>query len=231
MIRALIVEDEAPARAKLRGMLAEQSDVEIVGDAADGDSAAKAIAAFSPDVLFLDIQIPGMNGLELAARLPGRSPPMVVFVTAHDRHAVAAFDVNAVDYLLKPYDRERLSQSLDRVRHRMRSRAANAEPLLVPVGDKIRPIDADAILWIEAEDNYVRIHTAAQAYFLRRTLQDVLNQLGEQRFARIHKSRAVSVAEVETLRPLPRGDVEIALRNGERLRMSRRFRHRLLTPG
>ena len=227
MIRALIVEDEAPARAKLRRWLAEQPDVEIVADAADGESAARAIAAFSPDVLFLDIQIPGMNGLELAARQSGRAAPVVVFVTAHDEHAVAAFDINAADYLLKPYDKDRFVQSLARVRERLRVRDANEGPLLVPVGDKIRPIDPDAILWLEAEDNYVRVHIQGQSYLLRRTLQDLLDQLGEQRFARIHKSRAVNVAEIGTLKPLSRGDVEITLRNGEHLRMSRRFRPRL----
>ena len=229
MIRALIVEDEAPARAKLRRLLGEQPDIEIVADAEDGDSAVRAMDALAPDVVFLDIQIPGMNGLEVAARRAGRNAPVVVFVTAHDEHAVAAFGINAADYLLKPYDKERLAQSMERVRERLRNRDAHEAPLLVPVGDKIRPIDPDAIVWIEAEDNYVRVHTAEHDYLLRRTLQELLGQLGEQRFARIHKSRAVNVAEIETLRPLPRGDVEIALRNGARLRMSRRFRHRLLT--
>lgn len=228
MIRALIVEDEAPARAKLRRLLDEQADVEVVAEAADGDTAAQAIGALTPDVVFLDIQIPGVNGLELAARRAGAEAPLVVFVTAHDRHAVAAFGINAVDYLLKPYDRERLADSVERVRARLRARAGGESPLLVPVGDKLRPLVADAILWLEAEDNYVRVHTADHDYLLRRTLQELLSQLGERRFARIHRSRAVNVAEIDTLKPLPRGDVEIALRNGARLRMSRRFRGRLL---
>ena len=236
MIRALIVDDEAPARAKLRIWLAKQSDVEIAGEFADGVTAVQGIMAVSPDVVFLDIQMPGLSGLEVAAQLQPEDAPLLVFVTAYDAHALAAFDLNAVDYLLKPYDEERFHRALDRVRKRQRSpdpstsavRVARAqtgasERLLVPEGDGLRLIDSAGVHILEADDNYVHVHTAHRQYLLRRTLRDLLLQLGEQRFVRIHKSIAVNIAEIDALAPLFKGDYELRLRSGKLLRLSRRY--------
>lgn len=225
MMRVLIVDDEAPARAKLRRWLSEEKDVEIAGEASDGLAAQRAISRLSPQVVFLDIQIPEMDGLTLAASLA--QAPLIVFVTAHDQYALPAFDADAADYLLKPYDRQRFARSLDRVRQRLAGRPQTPERISVPVGDQMRLLDRAAITWIAADNNYVRIHTHGHEYFLRSTLQAMLAQLGEDRFLRIHKSRAVNVAEIETLRPLLRGDLEIALKDGTRLRASRRFRKAL----
>jgi two-component system, LytTR family, response regulator len=235
-MRAVIVDDEEPARAKLRRWLAEEHDVEIAGEFADGLSAAYSIITMSPDVVFLDVQMPGLSGLQVAAQFEPQDAPLVVFVTAYDAHALAAFDLNAVDYLLKPYDEERFRRALDRVRGRLRMpqtresavRAARTQTgisdrLLVPAGDGLRLIDCAGIHSLEADDNYVHVHTADQVYVLRRTLRDLLQQLGEQRFVRIHKSVAVNIAEIEALSPLFKGDYELRLRSGKVLRLSRRY--------
>jgi two-component system LytT family response regulator len=241
MIRALIADDEAPARDKLRRWLAEENDVEIAGESADGIAAAAAIEKLAPDVVFLDIQMPGLSGLELATQLEPRTAPLIVFVTAFDEHAIKAFDLNALDYLLKPYDRDRLRRTLDRVRARAggapddgaaaavrtaRAHVGSSERLLVPHGESLQLVDVAAIHWLEADDNYVHVHTAQADHLLRRTLADLLEQLGE-RFARIHKSAAVNLAEVKSLSPLFKGDHEVLLRSGKVLRLSRRFKDEL----
>jgi two-component system LytT family response regulator len=246
-MRVLIVDDEAPARDKLRRWLAEHADLELVGEAADGLAAASEIARQSPDVVFLDIQLPGLSGLEVAAQLEPATAPLVVFVTAFDEHAIKAFELNAADYLLKPYDKDRLRKTLERLRERRRAdtaipatamhpavRAARAQlgssqRLLVPQGENLQLIDAASIHWLEADDNYVHVHTAQARYLLRRTLSDLLEQLGEERFQRIHKSAAVNLAEIATLSPLFKGDHEVKLRSGVVLRLSRRFKDGLFS--
>jgi two-component system, LytTR family, response regulator len=237
VMRALIVDDEAPARDKLRRWLAEQADVVLVGEAADGASAVQAIGEVAPDIVFLDIQMPVMSGIEVAAQLQATTAPLLVFVTAHGDHALQAFDLNAIDYLLKPYDKERFVRSLTRVRTRFHNPAARSaavqlaraqrgagERLLVPDGEQLRLVESRSIEWLEANDNYVGIHAGNRTYQIRRTLQDLLLQLGERQFARVHKSAAVNVAEILTLHPLFKGDYEIELRSGARIRMSRRYR-------
>jgi two-component system LytT family response regulator len=240
-MRALIVDDEAPARDKLRRWLGEHADITVAGESADGLAAAAAIAALKPDVAFLDIQMPGLSGLEVASQLEPADAPLIVFVTAFDEHAIKAFDLNAVDYLLKPYDKDRLRKTLERLRQRRaggggaagtavrtaRTQVGSSERLLVPQGEDLKLIDAHTIHWLEADDNYVHVHTAGATYLLRRTLADLLAQLGEQRFARIHKSAAVNLAEVAALSPLFKGDHEVKLRSGATLRLSRRFKDAL----
>ncbi|MGH8176220.1 MAG: LytR/AlgR family response regulator transcription factor [Steroidobacter sp.] len=240
MIRALVADDEAPARDKLSRWLTEQPDIEVAGVAVDGVSAAQEIETRRPDVAFLDIQMPGLSGLEVAAQLEQSAAPLLVFVTAFDEHAIKAFDLNAIDYLLKPYDKDRLLKTLARVRSRLqtgerrapavqvaRSQTNSADRLLVPTGEQLQLIESAAIEWLEADDNYVHVHTVARDYLLRRTLQDLLVQLGEQRFVRIHKSVAVNIAEIQALTPLFKGDHEVQLRRGQRLRLSRRYKDAL----
>jgi two-component system LytT family response regulator len=240
MIRVLIADDEAPAREKLARWVAEQPGMVVAGFAEDGLMAAQHIERLRPEVAFLDVQMPGLSGLEVAAQLEESSAPLIVFVTAFDEHAVKAFELNAVDYLLKPYDKDRLLRALQRVRERLRtgesrtaavaiarSQTASSERLLVPDGERLQLIDNTAIEWLEADDNYVHVHTAASRYLLRRTLQDLLMQLGEQRFVRIHKSAAVSLSAIASLTPLFKGDYEVELRNGRALRLSRRYRDAL----
>jgi two-component system LytT family response regulator len=240
MIRVLIADDESPARDKLQRWLSEQRDIEVVARSEDGLQAASAIEQLRPDVAYLDIQMPGLNGLEVAAQLEQDTAPLIVFVTAFDEHAVKAFDLNAIDYLLKPYDKDRLLRSLTRVRDRLgntesralavttaRGQTNSSDRLLVPVGEQLQLIDSTSIDWLEADDNYVHVHTANRDYLLRRTLQDLLSQLGEQRFARIHKSVAVNISAISSFTPLFKGDYEVSLRNGRTLRLSRRYKDAL----
>jgi two-component system LytT family response regulator len=240
MISVLIADDEVPAREKLMRWIAEQPDMQVQGCAEDGLVAAQRIEELRPDVALLDIQMPGLSGLEVAAQLELSTAPLIVFVTAFDEHAVKAFELNAVDYLLKPYDKDRLVRALQRVRERLhggesrteavmtaRSQTLSSDRLLVPDGERLQLIDCGAIEWLEAADNYVHVHTASRRYLLRRTLQDLLVQLGEQQFVRIHKSTAVNLNAIASLIPLFKGDYEVELRNGHALRLSRRYRDAL----
>lgn len=238
-MRALIVDDESPARDKLRRWLAEQADLSVVGECADGLEAAASIASLQPDAVFLDIQMPGLSGLEVAAQLEPAHAPLIVFVTAFDEHAIKAFELNAIDYLLKPYDKDRLLKTLARIRARpadgstraavatARAQTQSHDRLLVPVGETLQLIDSSTVEWLEASDNYVQVHTVARSYLLRRTLHDLLEQLGDQQFARIHKSAAVNIAAVKAFTPLFKGDYEVQLRNGKVLRLSRRYKDQL----
>lgn len=240
MIRVVVADDEAPAREKLERWLAEQPDMTIVASVEDGLSAAQCIEQFAPDVAFLDVQMSALTGLQVAAQLEPSSAPLIVFVTAFDEHAVKAFDLNAVDYLLKPYDRERFASAVQRVRERLRShetgaaavtvgraRSPGCERLLVPERDRLQLIETASIEWLEADDNYVHVHACGRTYLLRRTLQDLLSQLGEQRFMRIHRSAVVNLGCIASLTPLFKGDYEIHLHNGRVLRLSRRYREAL----
>lgn len=239
-MRVLIAEDEKPARDKLARLLREHGDITLVAECADGLEAARALETEEPDVALLDIQMPGISGLELAAQLDVEHAPLIVFVTAFDEHAVRAFELNAVDYLLKPYDKERLSQTIARIRERLddkrsrhiavataRTQAGATERLLVPHGEMLELIDAASIESLEADDNYVHVHTGVKRYVLRRTLQDLLAQLGEHHFARIHKSAAVNIAAIQSFAPLFKGDYQVKLASGRELRMSRRYKDTL----
>ena len=243
MIRVLIVDDEAPARAKLQRWLGEQAAFTVIGEADNGLAAAELITSQQPDLVLLDIQMPGLSGLEVAAQLDSATAPLLVFVTAFDEHAVKAFELNAVDYLLKPYDKERLQRTLTRVQQRLQDGGASAaipiarslqqqhgpvSRLLVPVGEGLQLLDVEQIHWCEADDNYLHLHTHQQRYTLRRTLQDLLSQLDTRQFVRVHKSAAVNVREILRLEPLFKGDYEIVLRSGMTVRMSRRYNEELL---
>ena len=240
MIRALIADDEWAARAKLQLWLVEQGDIEVVAQCADGFDTAEQIGRVKPDVVFLDIQMPGLTGLEVAAQLEQATAPLLVFVTAFNEHAIQAFELSAIDYLLKPYDKDRLLKTLARVRTRTLDRTArsnavataraqtnSSERLLVPENGQLLLIDSASIEWIEADDNYVHVHTALRSYLMRRTLQDLLSQLGERQFARIHKSTAVNVSAIAAFVPLFKGDHEVQLRSGKTLRLSRRYKDAL----
>lgn len=249
MIRVLVADDEAPARAKLSRLLEEHDDVVLISAAANGLEAAERIARDEPDLVFLDIRMSGLTGLEVAAQLDATGTPLMVFVTAYDEFAVRAFELDAVDYLLKPYDKDRLSNTLTRVRSRLAGRSAGQaemrtaiqvartlqqvrgplKRLLVPTGECLHVIDATSILWLEADDNYVHLHVGARRYTLRRTLQALLEQLDRQSFVRIHKSSAVNIAAISSLEPLFKGDYELKLCDGRTLRLSRRFSNEVMT--
>lgn len=236
-MRLLIVDDERPARERLRRMLAQEPGIEAIEEAADGIDALERLPVFRPDALFLDIQMPELSGLELAVSL-AQPAPLVVFVTAFDEYAISAFDANAIDYLLKPFDAARLQRALQRLRERLRAATpgaplpamagANAvSKLLVPERSGTRVVPVADIQWIETADNYVVLHTGTGQPLLRQTLTHLLGQLGE-RFVRCHRRAAVQVALVERVVPLDKGDCELVLRGGAVVPCSRQYRQAVL---
>ncbi|MCV2359936.1 LytTR family DNA-binding domain-containing protein [Paucibacter sp. TC2R-5] len=228
-MRVLIVDDEPQARARLQRLLSAMPGIEIAGIAKDGEQALAQVAALAPDVIFLDIQMPGISGLDVAASLPDPAPA-VVFATAFDRYALEAFDSDAVDYLLKPVEAERLARALDRLRDRLRTRisptrAEQAPPaqLLIPDRGRTHVVAVAEILWLEAADNYVLLHLLdGRTPLLRRSLAGLLVDLGAG-FMRTHRSAAVATAQVLAL-----GNSELALRGGASAPCSRQYRAAVL---
>ncbi|MCW7538638.1 LytTR family DNA-binding domain-containing protein [Aquabacterium sp. A7-Y] len=228
-MRVLIVDDEPPARARLRRLLAAFEDVKVVGEAADGEQALALLSQAPVDALFVDVQMPEVDGLDLAASLP-EDGPALVFVTAHDRYALAAFDTSAVDYLLKPVEPERLARALQRLRARApqaRPQVAPPRRLLIPDRGRTHVVTCEQIEWLESADNYVVVHSAGRALLMRRTLAGLLADLGPG-FVRVHRSAAVALAQVSTLRPRDKGDAVVVLRNGAEVACSRQYRPALV---
>jgi two-component system LytT family response regulator len=248
-MRVLIVDDERPARDKMRRLLEQEPGITAIDEARDGFEALERLPAFAPDLLLLDIQMPEITGLEVAASLPSPAP-LVVFVTAYDEYAIRAFDANAIDYLLKPYDQPRLQRALQRVRERLGGAAtttsapavAVAAPppplpavtqLLIPERGGTRIVKVDQIQWIETADNYVVLHTADGEPLMRQTLAGLVDKLGP-RFVRCHRRAAVQLDWIASVQTLDKGDGELLLRGGARVPCSRQYRaevmERLQTP-
>ena len=230
-MRVLIVDDERPAREKLRRLLAHETDITAVAEACDGIDAIAQVAAFAPDVVFLDIQMPEVSGIEVAASLP-LPAPLLVFATAYDAYAIRAFDANAIDYLLKPYDQARLGRALQRVRERLLARPGPAtlpdsghplRQLLVTERGVTRVVRIDQVQWIETADNYVVLHMQGEPPLMRQTLAGLLDKLGPG-FVRCHRRAAVQVAWIESVVALDKGDCELVLRGGARVACSRQFK-------
>jgi two-component system LytT family response regulator len=223
-MRVLIVDDEAPARARLRRLLAAAADVEVAGEARNAAEALTLVAELAPEALFLDVQMPGPSGLDVAASLADPAPA-VVFVTAFDQYAVQAFDAAAVDYLLKPVEPDRLERALQRLRARVGPAAPHPAPvnLLIPDRGRTHVVPVSEILWLEAADNYVVVHTASRAPLMRRTLAGLLDDLGDA-FVRTHRSAAVALAHVTGLEPLEKGDALVVVRGTVRVPCSRQQR-------
>lgn len=237
--RALIVDDERLARERIRRLLARERDFTVSGETATAREALRAIQAERPDVLFLDVEMPGGDGFELIRHLPPPLPQLV-FVTAHDDYAVAAFDVEAFDYLLKPFDGERFRRTLARVRERLgasrdptresldRLLAARERRFLarIPVTSdgRTRFVEVESIDWIEAEDNYVQIHAGGARHVLRDTLVGIARRLDPDRFVRVHRSALVHATAVREVRTLFHGDLELVLRGGACVRVGRSYR-------
>ncbi|TCV94684.1 LytTR family two component transcriptional regulator [Luteibacter rhizovicinus] len=236
-IRTLLVDDEVLARLALRQALGSHADVEIVGECGNAVEAQQAIKALDPDLLFLDIRMPGMDGFKLLHNLNPRTLPMVVFATAFGQHALRAFDANALDYVLKPIDQARFDQAMTRVRqHWQGLHAASSgsvstvrstpylQRISVHSGEHIRVIATADIDWIRADGNYVHIHTGGKAYLHRETLRHLLTTLDPARFLRIHRGTVVNIERIREVHPLFQGSAEVALYDGTRLNLSRRFR-------
>lgn len=244
-VRTLIVEDEPHARHYLRQLLADEPAVAIVGEASSGGEGINLIRKVSPDLVFLDIQMPDLSGFELIAEIGAEKMPAVVFVTAYNEYAVRAFEVEAVDYLCKPFDRDRLSASLERAIRRLHLRNAEAaENGLGVLHDKTGPwlsripikerngiifVPVDGILWIEAANKYVKVHTVERTYLARQTIHSLEESLDSKQFVRIHRSTIVRKAAVRGLHPLFHGDYLVRLNNGTELTLSRNFRESFFT--
>jgi len=229
-MRILIVDDEKPARDKLHRLLSQEADVAALAEARDGVEALEQIDAFKPDVVFLDIQMPEVSGMELAASLPSPAP-LIVFATAFDQYAIRAFDANAIDYLLKPYDLARLQRALARVRERLKApqpapvfdSGHAVDQLLITERGVTRVIKVELVQWIETADNYVVLHTGAEQPLMRQTLAGLLDKLGP-RFMRCHRRAAVQLDWIESVVALDKGDCELVLRGGARVPCSRQYR-------
>jgi two-component system LytT family response regulator len=239
MIRVLIVDDEAPARARLRQMLASYVDVEIAGEAETGVQAMERVAALKPDALLLDIQMPGSSGIDVAACLP-EPRPYVIFCTAYDQHAVDAFELHAVDYLLKPISRVRLGEALDRVRslaagaresgidRAVRAQAAAPARFLVKNAAHYLVVGEARVLYFASEDGLTRLVSDGGQYWMDPTLNELEQRLAPDRFCRISRSALINLAAVAEVHPLPGGSGEVLLKNGQRLEVSRRRFRELL---
>ncbi len=226
LLRLLIVDDEPPARARLRRLLAAISDVMVLGEAADGLQALAMAETLRPDALLLDVQMPEVSGLDVAASLPDGGPA-VVFVTAYDDYALPAFDAAAVDYLLKPVDPARLARAIERLRQRRPAAARPAaDRLVVSERGQLQVIDCRSLLWLQAADNYVELHGAGRMHLLRRTLDSLLADLGPG-FVRIHRSRAVALAAVSAVEAAYRGNATVRLSDATALGCSRAWRAQL----
>jgi two-component system, LytTR family, response regulator LytT len=210
VIRALVVDDEAPARSELRHLLAAEPDVVVVGEAAGVDEAVRSVDAHRPDVVFLDIELPGATGLEAAPLVrERRDPPAVVFVTAHARYAVDAFAVEAFDYVLKPVDPDRLARVVARLRERASPQTRPVERLPVVAAGGTQLLDVDEVHYISADGDYSRVHTYDRSLLCTTSLRDLERRLPADRFARVHRSHLVNLAKVAAVR---RGE-------GDRLRL------------
>jgi len=240
-MRLLIVDDEPPARAKLRRLLAEMPDIDLVAEAADAEQALAMAQALQPDAALLDIQLPGQSGLELALALP--EGIVCAFSTAFDQYAVRAFELNAVDYLLKPYTRERLAETLQRLQQRLAPSAPSPRSHLLSALQQLQPVPAhwlvpqrggglarlalDSVQWVAAADNYIELHAPPASHLDRRTLAEFLAHPAARGFVRVHRSHAVNAAHIVAIASLPRGEAQLTLSSGQQLRVSRGFRSSL----
>jgi two-component system LytT family response regulator len=243
-VRALIVDDEAPARELLRAMLGRLHDILVVGEAEDGEDAVAAIRSLAPHLVFLDVQMPALDAFGVIAAIGTDRMPAVVFVTAYDRYALKAFDVHAVDFLLKPYDQQRLetavSRTLDRLR-RPTEISAQLEALLADVGKhksyperipvrtdgRIRLLDVEQIDWIEARDKFLRLHISGSTLDTRATMNGIERELDPALFVRIHRSTIVNIRRVREIQPWFQSDYVVVLRDGTKLRTGRAYRDSL----
>ncbi|HEX8274436.1 MAG TPA: LytTR family DNA-binding domain-containing protein [Longimicrobiaceae bacterium] len=258
-IRTLIVDDEPLARDGVRIRLEREPDFEVLGECGNGADAAEAILELEPDLVFLDVQMPGVSGFGVLEALAGERLPHVVFVTAFDQYAVRAFEVHALDYLLKPFDDERFADTLARVRARLadarsgslgRQLAALAEQLgragasapsasappegrryadrlVIRDAARIRWVRVDELDWIEADGDYMRLHSAGTSHLLRKTMAELERSLDPRRFLRIHRSTIVNLDRVREMQPYFHGEYSVILHDGTRLKLSRGYRPRL----
>ena len=245
-IRALIVDDEPPARDLIATLLRDEPDLEVVGQCSNGRDAVAAIQRLSPDLVFLDVQMPGMDGFAVLAELPADRLPLVIFVTAFDQHAIRAFEVHALDYLLKPFEYDRLRQAVRHARTKLaqdpgtasqthlaslldelHNRGQSWNRLAIRDAGRVVFLQPDEIDWIEAEGKYVRLHVGKESYLLRETMGSTEARLASKKFLRVSRSTIVNLERVKEWQPLFHGDSVVILKNGTRLTVSRVYRETL----
>lgn len=251
-IKVLLVDDEPLARRGIRQLLESEKDFEITGEAANGREAVSVIHKLKPDLVFLDIQMPLLDGFSFIEKVGAENLPEIVFVTAYDEHAIRAFEINALDYLLKPIDPERFVKTLNRVRERLKSAQTKEidqrlsivlkslesaksnseqptylERIAVKKAEQITFVDVDEIDWISSEGNYVQLHAKSKTHLLRETMDGIERKLDPQKFLRLRRSTIVRIEQIKELHPLFNGGFMVLLKDGTELSSSRRYRQNL----
>jgi|CXWL01.1.fsa_nt_gi two-component system LytT family response regulator len=246
-IKVLIVDDEPFARKYIREMLGGQDDIEVIGEAGNGKVAMRAIAKNKPDLMFLDIQMPEMDGFALLQSLGSDELPVIIFTTAYEEYAIRAFEVHAVDYLLKPFDQQRFSRSLEHARHLLtesssrieesgqiseliraiREKPKFLERLLVKRNGRIIFLKISQIDWIKADDKYIHLHGEGVRHMIRQTLASIKSQLDPSQFVQLNRSVIVNVDSIKELHPMFNGDHEVQIRDGSKFTLSRNHRSEL----
>jgi two-component system LytT family response regulator len=246
-IRTLVVDDEPLARERIKRYLGTEADIEIIGECANGKEAVEAVESLSPDLLFLDIQMPEVDGFGVLEAIGIHKVPVIIFVTAYDKYALRAFDVHALDYLLKPFNRERFRRALVRAREQLehdrlgqldqrllslledlKAEQKHLDRLVVRSVGRVFFLKTDEIDWIEASGNYVRLHVGREGHLLRETMNRLESKLNPDKFLRIHRSTLVNIDRIKELQPLFSGDYTVILRDGRQLTLSRSYRDKLL---
>ncbi len=244
-IRVLIVDDEPLARERVRSLLSTESDFLVVGESKNGREAIKDVRRHKPDLVFLDVQMPAQDGFEVIEEVGVEQMPVVIFVTAYDKHALRAFDVHALDYLLKPFDADRFLEALNRARrqislrgsgdgelgrqllsaiHELRPDVTYAKRLAIKVRGTVSFLPVDEIDWVEAAGNYVRLHAGGHVHQMRESLRHLEGRLDPAQFVRIHRSTLVNIACVREVQPMFHGDAVVILQDGSELPVSRNHR-------
>lgn len=245
-IRALIVDDEPLARRRIKSLLAHDQSVDVIGECSDGHKAVISISELRPDLVFLDVQMPAMDGFEVIKTIGPEQMPTVIFVTAYDQYALKAFEVNALDYLLKPFDRSRFQKTLDRakatirrlrngdVNHQLLSLLGNLrreqelpDRFIIKSGGRVVFLRVEEIDWMRTVGNYVRLQVGRDSHLMRETMTGMEVKLNPDRFMRIHRSIIVNLDRVKEVQPWAKGESLVIMRDGTRLIMSRRYRERL----
>ena len=245
-IRVLIVDDESLARKFIRRMLKDDQEVEIVGECRNGKDAVTMIARQNPDLVFLDVQMPEMDGFSVLEAVGVERLPEIIFTTAYEQYAIRAFELHALDYLLKPFDQSRFSDTMSHAKERLhyrqlddgrlqigallenvRRRAQYLDRLIIKAGGRIRFVKTDDISWIEADDKYVHLHVGKSAQMVRQTLGAMETQLDPAKFLRIHRSAIVNIERIQELQPMFSGEHAVVMEDGTRLTLSRKYKDKL----
>jgi two-component system, LytTR family, response regulator len=244
MIRTLIIDDVALARERLKRCLADETEIEIVGECDNGENAVADIRSLAPDLIFLDVQMPALDGFGVLEALKDERAPEVIFVTAYNDYAIQAFEVNALDYLLKPVDCERLSKAVERAKSRLgqsnrddhldsRFRALLEDiktgskflkRLTIKLTGRTILLPTDEVDWIETHGNYLKVHTGRESHLIRGTMQSLETKLDPEKFVRVHRSVIVNVEKIKEIYPRSNGDQDLVLQNGRQLMLSRNYR-------